>query len=254
MASRPRDSFAAMTDAAQQTPPADTGSAPPAGGSPPAGDTQQQTQTASRPDWLPEPYWDAKAGALNTDEFGKHYGEVASNAAKYAERIAAVPPKPEDYKAELKLPDGVKLPEGISFDPAKDPRLPLITKLAHERGWTQDDMNALVAFDAQMHIADHNAQVARVLAEDKKLGEKAVERRAAVTNWVKALADKKEITADEAAAINAEFMDASAITLVEKLIAKITGGVPGHLTGDPPRQQQAPRLLKDILYPQEKAS
>lgn len=195
---------------------------------------------------MPEAHWDAKSGAV-AETFGQHYQEVAAAAAKLAERQAAIPAKPEDYKVELKFPEGIQVPEGVKFDPAKDPRLPLFTKLAHERGWTNDDVNAVIALDAQLEIAAHNAAAARIVAEDKKLGEKAIERRAAVANWTKALVAKNEITADEAAAINAEHMDATAISLVEKLMAKINGNVPGFVPSEPSRP--GPKSIAERMYP-----
>lgn len=181
---------------------------------------------------------------MKADDFGKHYGEIAANAAKYAERAAAVPEKPEGYKVELKLPDDVKLPDGVKLDPAKDPRLPMLLQVAHKRGWSNDDVNELVALDAQLAISAVNAQATRVLAEDKKLGEKAIERRAAVANWLKG---QKDFTADEIGMVNAETLDAAGITLIEKLMAKVNGSIPGHVPTPPP--QPAPKTHADRIWP-----
>lgn len=237
--------------AASAAPPSgvDAGGAPSsiASGAPPAA---AAAAPAARPEWLPEAHWDAKANAINPD-FGKHYQDLAGNAAKYAERLAAVPEKPEGYKVELKLPDTVKVPEGMpKLDPSKDPRTPLLQKLAHERGWTNDDVNALVALDAQFEIASYNSEAVRLLAEDKKLGDTATERRVALRNQLDALTAKGDITADERAAVNAEYMNAAGVTVIEKFLQKANGGIPGHVPNTPSDRQQ-PRLLKDILYPQK---
>lgn len=86
---------------------------------PAAGDTAaqgdgSQSQKPARPEWLPEDYFDADKGAIKLDDFGKHYGEIATGAKAEVERLAAYPKKIEDLKFEL--PADLKLPEGVKFD------------------------------------------------------------------------------------------------------------------------------------------
>lgn len=202
--------------------------------------------TATRPEWLPENFWDPKANALNTDEFGKHYVETAANAAKFAERVAAVPKDEAGYKVEIKLPPEVKIPEGVTFDPSKDPRLPTLLKTAREIGLSNDDVNKLVALDAQFAIANHAAEQARIGEETKKLGDKANDRIAAVTNWAKGLKEKGDLTADEFAEIRMTATTAAGVTALEKLMAKASGGIPGHVPNrDPP---PPPQPITDRWY------
>lgn len=240
--------------------PATSSSAPPPGGSADGANNAAPTPStapsaaadaappaATRPDWLPESYWDPKANALNTDEFGRHYTETAAKAAKLDERLAAVPEKPDGYKVEVKLPDGVKVPDGVTFDPAKDPRTPQFLQVAHALGLDQKQVNDLIAFDAQLAIAGHTAEQARVAEETKKLGEKASERIAAVTNWAKGLKDKGDLTADEFNEIRMTAATAAGVTALEKLIAKAAGSVPGTPDHrDPPAQ---PKTLAERMYP-----
>ena len=169
-----------------------------AGGAPAAGGTgqQQQQQAATRPDYIPETYWDGTANSIKP-EFGQHYAEVAKFYQTETEKRAALAArKPEDIKFEVKLPDTVKVPEGMELKiDAKDPRVPIIREMALKNGWDQDTVNGLVALDAQQKIQAHAAEMERVKAEDAKLGEKAPDRKAAVGNWLKGLKDSAKLTA-----------------------------------------------------------
>jgi hypothetical protein len=198
-----------------------------------------------KPDFLPADYWDEKAG-IKTDEFAKHYGELTVAQQKLAERAAAVPEKPEGYKIEIKLPDDVKVPEGLKFDPSKDPRLPVLLKTAHELGLSNADVNKLVTLDAQFALQNHAAEAARVAEETKKLGEKAADRIAAATNWTKALAEKGDFSADEVGEIRAMASTAAGVTALEKLMAKVNGGIPGHVPTPPTKPTEQP--LTDRWY------
>jgi hypothetical protein len=234
-----------MTDAVA-APLADGGSPPVAAAPPPA--------AAERPAYIPEQFWDGDAKAVKADEFGKHYTDLTVSAAKLAERAAAVPAKPEDYKIEVKLPEGVKLPDGVKIDPSKDPRTPEFLKVAHTLGFDNNQVNQLIAFDAQLALAGHNAELARVAEETKKLGEKATDRIAAVTNWTNALKDGG-FSDDERAEIRAIASSAAGVSALEKLMAKASGGIPGHQPprGDPP----ADIPIEKRFYPnmgQQKAS
>lgn len=225
---------------------------------PPAGDQGNTPPAATRPEWMPESYWDPQANAPKLDEFGKHYGETAAKAAKFDERTAAVPPNPEGYKIELKLPDTVKVPEGLKFDPAKDPRTPQFLKIAHGIGLDTNQVNALVALDAELAIADHTAEQTRLAEETKKLGDKATDRIDGVKNWVKALTDKGDLSADEADEVRMIAATAAGVSALEKIIAKASGTVPGHQPqgGDskPPPQSITERWYGGANSSQQKAS
>jgi hypothetical protein len=197
-----------------------------------------------KPEFLPADYWDEKAG-IKTDEFAKHYGELTAAQQKLAER--APPAKPDDYKIEVKLPDTVKVPEGMTFDPSKDPRLPVLRQVAHELGLTNTEVNRLVALDAELAIQNHTAEQARVAEETKKLGEKATDRIAAVTNWAKALQTKGDLSADEFNEIRMTASTAVGVTALEKLMAKAAGTVPGHVPTPPPKVE--PQNIADRIWP-----
>ena len=203
----------------------------PSGDAPPA---------ATRPEWLPEAHWDN--GAIKP-EFGAHYTEVAAFHKTETEKAAALAArKPEDIKFEIVLPETVKVPDGMSLkiDDA-DPRVPAIREMAIKRGWDQDTVNELVAFDAQQQIAAHAAEQSRIAAEDQKLGANAKDRKAAVGNWLKGMKDRNELSAAEYEAVRVYAVDAAAVTALEKLMAKASGNVPGTTPGNPTPPAQVPQ-------------
>lgn len=225
----------------------DSGNSPTGGGAPPAATAGRQ-QTAQRPDWLPEAHWDGGQNAIKP-EFGAHYSELATFKQQHDERQAALAArKPEDIKIEVRLPDTVKVPDGaqIKID-EKDPRIPLIRQMAIENGWDQPVVDKLVALDTQMKIDAFNAEVERIAAEDKKLGDNGKARKDAVLSWAKGLLDRKDITADEFEELRMTGATAAGVTLLEKIMEKANGSVPGA-GGNQPAPKPTARI-EDRLYP-----
>ena len=238
-----------MTDAPAATPP--SSQTPPA--SPPAAPSGSAPPPAvSRPEWLPEAHWDPAANSIKPD-FGTHYAEVSAfHKAQTEAQAALAARKPEDIKIEVKLPDTIKVPDGLQVQiNEKDPRVPVLRELALKNNLSQDVINSLVALDAQQQIAAHTAEQTRIAAEYAKLGANAKDRKTAVDNWLKGMKDRSEITADEYEAVKVYAIDAAAVTALEKIITKATGNVPGHTPGNPPKPADAP--MESRWY-QQKAS
>jgi hypothetical protein len=191
---------------------------------------------------LPEAHWDTTASSIKP-EFGAHYVELAAFHKIEAEAKAALAArKPEDIKFEVKLPETIKVPEGMDLKiNDNDPRVPVIREMAIKRGWDQDTVNELVALDAQQQIAAHAAEQTRIAAEDAKLGATAKDRKAAVGNWLKGMKDRNELSADEYEAVKVYAIDAASVTALEKIIAKAAGSVPGHQPGNPTPPAQVPQ-------------
>ncbi|MCK1585481.1 hypothetical protein IVB03_39495 [Bradyrhizobium sp. 168] len=207
----------------------------------------------ARQEWLPETYWDPQAGTIKP-EFGAHYAEVAAfHKAQTETQAALAARKPEDIKFEVKLPETVKVPDGMDLKiNENDPRVPVIREMAIKRGWDQDTVNELVALDAQQQIAAHAAEQTRIAAEDQKLGANSKDRKAAVGNWLKGMKDRNEFSPDEYEAVRVYAVDAAAVTALEKIIAKAAGSVPGHQPGNPPPSQ--PKTVAERMYPQYASS
>src|SRR5581483_1063164 len=110
------------------TPPVTPASTPSATTSPPT--------APSRPDWLPEAFFDAASGP-KWDDFGKHFSEVATRDAAEQVRRNALPQKPEDVKIEL--PKEFQVPQGVEFklDPSK-PEFAKLQAAAHKHGLSHE--------------------------------------------------------------------------------------------------------------------
>jgi len=206
----------------------------------------------ARPEWLPESHWDTAANNIKP-EFGAHYAELTTFHKTQTEAQAALAArKPEDIKFEIKLPETVKVPDGMDLKiNDNDPRVPVLRELALKNNLSQETVNALVALDAQQQIAAHAAEQTRLAAADAKLGANAKERKAAVGDWLKGMKDRNEFTAEEYEAVRVYAIDPESVTAIEKIIAKATGNVPGHHPGNPPKPADAP--MESRWY-QQKAS
>lgn len=230
-----------MTDPAAPTPASPTAPAvtPPVA---PSAAPAAAPAPVLRPEWLPEAHWDTAASTIKP-EFGQHYSEVATFHKTETERQAALAArKPEDIKFEIKLPEAVKVPDGMDLRiNESDPRVPVIREMALKRGWDQDTVNELVALDAQQQIAAHAAEQTRIAAADAKLGANANERKAAVGNWLKGMKDRNELSGEEYEAVRVYATDAETVTALEKIMAKASGSVPGHQPGNPPPPAQVPQ-------------
>jgi len=204
------------------------------------------------PEGLPTRFWDQQSGSVNIPEFVKAHGELSTFKTEYDTRIAALPQKPEDYKIELKLPDTVKVPEGMQLKiDEKDPRVPAVRAFAQKHQLSQDGLNELVAMHAQMQIEEHVANEAAIQAEMKKLGENGKTRVGALESYLKA-----NVTKDEYEALRPVIGDVTAFSALEKLIAKATTqGVPSNLDGGVPPAPPLPKPRNaDIFYGKQKAN
>jgi hypothetical protein len=216
------------------------------------GDAPAAPAAGARPEWLSEAHWDPTASAIKP-EFGQHYAEVEKFYQTETEKRAALAArKPEDIKFEVKLPETVKVPDGMEIKiDENDPRLPVLREVAIARSWDQDTVNEIVALDARMKIESHNNEIKRLTAEKATLGANANDRIAAATNWAKGLRDKGDLTAAEFEEIRMTATTAAGVSALEKLIAKSNGNVPGN-GGNPPQQhQQTPQPVEKRWYGQK---
>ena len=195
----------------------------------------------ARPEWLPEAHWDTTANTIKP-EFGQHYSELKSFQETEAARIAAIPQKAEDYKLDPIIPEGIQIPEGmeVKIDP-KDPVVVSMLALAVKHKVPQQVVNDWIADDIKMKVANHTTEMTRIAAEDQKLGANAEARKAAAGNWLKGMKDRGEITSEEYEEGRYTAINAHGVTLLEKLMAKASGTVPGHNPGNPPPPAQVPQ-------------
>jgi hypothetical protein len=224
-----------------QTPPAPPPAAPdPALAAPPP-------PAPVMPEGLPPAYWDATAGKVNADAVLKDFIPQHKRLSEIDARLAAVPEKPEGYK--LELPTDFAVPQGmtVKFDD-KDPRVAAARTFAKEHGLGQDAFSKMLAFDAQQKVAEFNAALANIEAEQKKLGEKFPEREKAMTTFVSStLTGTNEQKVAKHAALQRVLTDAAAFEALEDVINKVGGSrIPGAGPQDPPKPPEQP--LTDRWY------
>ena len=105
--------------------------APPADPTPPAVPPSDPPKS-SRPDYLPEKFWDAEASAPRIETLAKSYGELEK-------KLGAKP--------EARAPETYELPNGMTIDGLPENYRDRVTKLvdrARELDMTQDQMAALI--------------------------------------------------------------------------------------------------------------
>jgi hypothetical protein len=179
----PSASIAAPAVASPPTP------SSPAGTISPAADPAAAAAPAvTRPEGLPDSYWDATTNSLKVtpEDLIKDLKErddlKAFKAADDVRRLA-IPQTAEAYKVEL--PSDFKAPVGIEFKfDANDPVLASARVQAHAMGASQDDFSKMLGLYAAAKVGEE-AQIATARTREiEKLGSTAPARVDAVTNWL----------------------------------------------------------------------
>lgn len=109
----------------------------------------QQTQVATRPDYLPESYWDAEKGAPKIEDISKIF---AAHEARTKNVIT-------DWD-KLELKTSVKGLDDQEITIDRDaPMVKALGEIAKERGWTGEDVQPLVDMVATMQRAAAEAEI-----------------------------------------------------------------------------------------------
>lgn len=209
-----------------------------AGGQPPA-----------RPEGLPDQFWDATANAVKLPDLLKEFGAADAFRKTETERLSKRPEAADKY--ELKLPETMKLPDGVTFE--IDPASPLAAEfraVAHAAGLDQPTMEKLIGLyaDEQLGLSERHvkAEEERVRGEVAKLGEHSQARIDAVKAYLGGKYSK-----DEAAALLGAGTTAAGIIALEKLI-EASGGpklATGPASSEPvPTQDELKALMTTPEY------
>jgi hypothetical protein len=229
-------------EATALTPPTAASTADSAGASssPPA------QSAASRPDYIPEPLWDAEKNAPKAD-FAKDYAELT---ALRTERETRAKDIPENGAYKFDLPQDFKLPDGVTYQApaASDPEVTAFFGLGKELGLTQSQMTRLLGFEAQRRLAafqnGQNAEATRA-TEMKALGDNAGARVEAAARWLNA-----NLSEAEAKTLSFATNMKDGVTAIEKII-EATKGVPmrGQSTGFVPVEEDPQEKRLRAMYP-----
>ena len=166
-----------------------TPAAPAAASAPtPASPDTTSTTTATRPEGIPDSYWDAEKNSLKVDPAAlakdlKERDELKTFKAAEDVKAASRPQKADDYK--LELPSDFKAPAGVEYKlDTNNPALGQLRAVAHKHGFTQEAVSELLGVDAGNEVGTQAAIATARAAEIAKLGTTAPARVDTVIDWL----------------------------------------------------------------------
>lgn len=143
--------------------------------------TTQQAAAPTRPDYVPEQFWDATAGKVKDKEFGEHYSQIAVRDAAEQVRRAALP-KLEEYKTTTTA--AFKPPEGVEFAVNEaDPLWSQARGWANKHGLSQDAFSEAIDLFAGAKVGEASTIKAAREAEIGKLGAAGTARVTALNTF-----------------------------------------------------------------------
>lgn len=206
------------------------------------------------PDGLPEQYWDAESGQIKTDELVGSYKELNQFKTEYDERLSKRPESADKY--ELRVPEGVELPEGVEwqFDENSD-LLKAARQFAYDAGYGQEKFDDLVGQYIQEKVGQKSEALTQAeetyQAEMSALGEQGEARIEAVNAYLTA-----NLPEEKAKALQSGITSKAALEALEDLIGnaggtKLQSGSQGT-TATSITQDQLDEMIKDPRYWREK--
>lgn len=170
-------------------------------------DSISATEGPTRPEGLPDEFWDA-TGGVKTGDLWNAFQDLKG---KHDELTADVPAEAKDYALDLA---GVEVPEGFKLDiDETDPFVAAARAAAVEGKVTKAGWNGMVKAYAAAQIEDQKAATAEYAAEKAKLGDTADGRIKAVTDWLGA-----NLTGEQAKALAGVTYSAAIVQALEKII------------------------------------
>lgn len=216
----------------QEEAPGDTGDT---GGTPPQEDV-------TRPDFIPEKFWDAETKSPRVEDLAKSYANLESKIGAQKDsyfkefeegRLSQRPESADAYQVNIDA-KAVGLPEGTEAKiDTKDPLYQWWRETAYANGYTQEQFDAGI----NQYLKQEFASLPNMDKERETLGEAAQDRISRVELWARKnagdeLFDRVKFKLGNADAV--EFMEA---------IMKRTAGI--DMSGD--GQQQQAGLSKDEI-------
>lgn len=175
--------------------------------------SSSQTTAPTRPDYVPEAFWDAATG-LKHKEFGEHYSALATRLAADEVRRNALPKTVDAVK--LDLPKEFKIPEGLQWQWKTDaPEYAKLRDIVVKRGLDQDTVTDLVGVYAETQVGSEAQFKAAQTAEMNKLGANATARVTALDTFFTGV-----LGAEDAKHIRTGMYSAGIVTSLEKLVSK----------------------------------
>jgi hypothetical protein len=180
--------------------------------------TQQQSAAPSRPDGLPESFWDPAAGKFKAEPFNEI---LARDAARQSELLTR-PKSVDEYKVEpskeFKAPEGVE----FSLDQA-NPQVANLKAWALRNGVPQAELSSLVDIYGGLVAAEKQTYKAGFDAEVAKLGTAGPARMDAAKTF---------LDAKGYGALGKVLFTAESVVAIEKLMADMRGQGASTYTGN----------------------
>ena len=166
----------------------------------------------TRPDGLPDTYWDDAVG-VKPEAFSR----LAELEAADIARREGLPESADKY--ELKLGEEIVGLDGkpVEFD-ATDPLAQAVLPVLHKHGVGQEGLSELLTAFTKLEVEAAKAEQTHIAAEQAKLGAEHAKRTSAIHSSLTAA-----LGADGANAIRSQMRSADAVIALETLVSKLTG-------------------------------
>lgn len=169
---------------------------------------------ATRPEYVPEQFWDATTNKVKDKEFGEHITQVATRDAAEQVRRLSLPQKAEDYK--IGTTPNFKPPPGIEFTVNEaDPLWSQARAWAQKSGLSQDQFAEAVDLFAGAKVADAATIKAAKAAEIGKLGAAGTARVTALETFLTGMVGEQD-----AKQLGGMLVTAGIVQAFEKLVTK----------------------------------
>lgn len=180
---------------------------------------QQASQAAAptRPEGLPDRFWDAQNGVKVGDWLKEHNDLTAFKAAEDSRRLT-LPQKPDDYK--IGLPQDFKVPEGVEFKfDEKSDVWKGVRDWAHKSGLDQSQFENALSLYAGIQLQGMQQMKAARDGEIAKLGASGPARVDAVVTWLNGVLGESGANAVKPMMVTAGIVEA-----FESIIKKFVSG------------------------------
>lgn len=193
----------------------DNSAAPKEGVSAPETIDVPAAEVVTRPDFIPEKFWNAETNEVRVEGLAKSYAEMEKARGNVeglreqweSERLSSRPETPDAYA----LPNN----EALDMDAlASSPIVSLWRQAAHEAALPQEAFERVINDYAQAEI---DAMQARQTAEIQKLGENASDRTTAVRLWA-----EKTFKDGELLSVQRIATDADGVQALERIMGALS--------------------------------
>lgn len=218
-------------------------------------ETGAQTNTVSqgvsvqRPEGLSDAFWDTEKNEVKLNDLLADHGTLSKYKSEMDAKFTARPESMDKY--ELRIPDSVTLPDGVTFEFDQDsPLVKSARQMAFDAGMGQEGFDSLVAtyLDEKLQTYSKSETEAQEAyqAELVKLGERGKERVSAVESYLKSTLTDTEYTAIRGVATTAE-----GVAAIEKLMGNARDVAPklqGAGGADNLSESDLREMMKDPKY------